>query len=395
MAQGNLSEDEEFELLSLQREKAGIPAQTFQQQMPGIAQQAGQAALASSPANLTKNFMQTDPATMQRVGGGALPIMGAALTGPFAPIGAAGGELLRQATGTVLAPDTVPKTGLGRFGSVMAAGVAEEPKALDLIPGAPQAKQVLSNVAAKFGKGMARAGETLSGVKKDVLKQAYEKGFSAYGAPSLPKAQQIFGQALGPEGQAAMRQGAAEAFDPALGKAREIATQIGAKIEKGQPVTAIEALKARQATDRVISATPITDKVSRKALYGWRNQFDNELASQSGKLADASRTYRNAIIKDKITNLTRMNKSGEPSAFLPMIVGHSMAGKGLEGGLGMLTGTSPAVWGLGAAAAGQAAKGLNAIGQNPAARQVLLQVLQKINAAKAQQGPPPVMGIRG
>lgn len=388
-----LNEQEEFELLSLERERAGVaqrsPDQSSQDQIQGVLKQAGQAALASSPANLTKSLFQTDPATMQRVGGGALPIMGGAFGGP---VGAAAGELARQATGTVLAPDTVPKSGLGRFGSVMAAGVAEEPKALDLIPGVPQAKQVLSNVASKFGKGLARAGETLSGLKKDVTKQAFEKGFSAYGAPSLPKAQQIFGDALGSEGQVAMRQGAAEAFDPALGKAREIATEIGAKIEKGQPVTAIEALKARQATDRVISATPITDKISRKALYGWRNQFDNELASQSGKLADASRTYRNAIIKDKITNLTRMNKSGEPSAFLPMIVGHGMVGAsagaagglsgGLAGGLGMLTATSPAVWGLGAAAAGQTAKGLNAIGQNPAARQVLLQVLQKLR----QQG---------
>lgn len=368
------------------------PTPTIKEQVPDILKQAGQAALASSPANLTKNLFQTDPATMQRVGGGALPIMGGFYGG--GP-GAMVGEALRQETGRALAPDTVPKTPLRRLASTLAAGVMQEPEILNAIPGVPQTKQVLSNVASKFGKGLARAGETLSGLKKDITKQVYEKGFSAYSAPSLPKAQQIFGDALGPEGQAAMKQGAAEAFDPALGKAREIATQIGAKIENGEPVTAIEALKARQATDRVISATPITDKISRKALYGWLNQFDNELASQSGKLADASRTYRNAIVKDKITNLTRMNKSGEPSAFLPMIVGHSMAGKGIEGGLGMLTGTSPAVWGLGAAAAGQAAKGLNAIGQNPVARQVLFQVLQRINAAKAQQGPPPVMGIRG
>lgn len=264
------------------------------------------------------------------------------------------------------------------------ASVLQEPKVLNGIPGVPAVKEMASNMISSAGRGLAKAGQTLSGVKADILNQAARQGLSTYTAPSLPKAQSIFAGALGPKGERAMRQTAKEAFEPALEKARAFATKIGTKIENGEPVTALEALKARQATDRVISGTPITDKLSREALYGWRNQFDNELAGQSGKLADASRTYRKAIVKDTILNPTRLNKSGEPSAFLPMIVGHGMIGKGIEGGLGMLTATSPAMWGLGATAGGSAVRGLNVLGQDPTIRQTLFQILQKMRSNKIQ-----------
>ncbi len=358
---GNLSEDEEFELLSLEREKhTGMAPPSFQDQIPGILKQAGQAAMASSPAKLTQKFMQTDPATMQRVGGPALPIVGGMAGGP---IGAAAGEFARQVTGTAFAPDTVPATGLGRAASVMTAGVLQEPKMLNAIPGVPQVSEMMGNLASKAGKGLARASETLSGVPRNVITQAAEQGVSSYGAPSLPKA--------------------------SLGRARDLASEIGAKLEKGDSLSALDALKARQATDRIISATPITDKLTRKSLFDWRSKFDDALASQSDKLKDASTLYRQALVKDKILNLTRMNKSGEPSAFLPMLVGHGMMGRGIEGGLGMLTGTSPLMHGLAATVGGDTFRAINSIAQNPQARQVLLQVLQKLTQNQPQpQGVP-------
>ncbi len=384
---GNLSEDEEFELLSLEREKhTGMAPPSFQDQIPGILKQAGQAAMASSPAKLTQKFMQTDPATMQRVGGPALPIVGGMAGGP---IGAAAGEFARQVTGTAFAPDTVPATGLGRAASVMTAGVLQEPKMLNAIPGVPQVSEMMGNLASKAGKGLARASETLSGVPRNVITQAAEQGVSSYGAPSLPKASEVFGEALGPKGRAAMKIPAGEAFDPALGRARDLASEIGAKLEKGDSLSALDALKARQATDRIISATPITDKLTRKSLFDWRSKFDDALASQSDKLKDASTLYRQALVKDKILNLTRMNKSGEPSAFLPMLVGHGMMGRGIEGGLGMLTGTSPLMHGLAATVGGDTFRAINSIAQNPQARQVLLQVLQKLTQNQPQpQGVP-------
>lgn len=388
----SLSEEEELELLTLERERAAAgtnhgmanPPLSMMDTVGQIAKNAAQTAVASDPAQLSNEFFKTDPATMQRVGGPALPIMGGVAGAPFglAAPGAALGELARQVTGTAFAPDTVPKTGLGRAASAITAGVAEEPKILKAIPGVPKVAEMASNLVSKALKGLAKAGQTLSGAKADILTQGARQGLSTYLDESLPEAQSIFSKALGPKGESAIKETAKEAFDSALTKARKVAVDIGTKIENGEPVTALEALKARQATDRVISSTPITDKVTRKALYGWRNQFDNELASQSGKLADASRTYRRAIVKDTLLSPTRLNKSGEPSAFLPMLVGHGMMGKGLEGGLGMLTGTSPAVWGLGATAGGSALRGLNKLGENPATRQILMQVLQKIMQSK-------------
>lgn len=355
-------------------------------QAKDVVGEAASAALETSPTKLTQRFFQTDPAKMQKMAGPAMPIVGGMLgtlatpiAGPAAPVaGAMLGESLNQMAGNALAPETAAKTPLGQVASIAGAGIAQEPKILGAIPGVSKIGEMASGLASKIGRGLAKAGETASGVKADILRQAADQGLSTYGAPSISKAQKIFSDALGPEGQAAMKQTAAEAFDPAVQKARQVATEIGTKLENGETISAIDALKARQATDRVISSTPVTDKTTRQMLYEWRSRFDKSLASQSGKLSDASKTYRQAIVKDKILNPTRITKSGEPSAFLPMLVAHGMMGKGLESGLGVLTGTSPAMWGLGATAGGSVVNGLNQLGSNPAIRQALLKVLQKI-----------------
>lgn len=337
---------------------------------------------------LAAKGMAQDPATAVRsptVQAG-LPIAGGVVGG--IP-GAMTGDALRQMAGVAVAPETVPKTAFGKMASVLGAGIAQEPKVLNAIPGVPQVSEMAGNLMAKMGKGAARLGETLTGVKAKDLTQAAKQGISTYLAPSLEKASDIFGKAVGPEGAKALKVPAEEAFDSALSNARSFAKDIGSKIEQGQPVSSIDALKARQATDRVISSTPVMDKLTRRSLYDWRSKFDDIISSQNGPLKDASDIYRKAIVKDKILNLTRLNKSGEPSAFLPMLAGHSMAGKGIEGGLGMLTGTSPLVAGLAATVGGSTARGLNSIAQNPAARQALLQILQRIrqNSQQPQEQP--------
>ncbi len=77
-------------------------------------------------------------------------------------------------------------------------------------------------------------------------------------------------------------------------------------------------------------------------------------------------------------------------------VGSGHRGEAGLGGLGYLAASSPLMAGLAATTGGSAFKGLNAIASNPAARQALFQVLQRILAKdKAQQAPVPVNGVRG
>lgn len=404
MAQGNLSEDEEFELLSLQREKAGIPAQTFQQQMPGIAQQAGQAALASSPANLTKNLFQTDPATMQRVGGGALPIMGGFYGG--GP-GAMVGEALRQETGRALAPDTVPKTPLRRLASTISAGVMQEPEILNAIPGVPKVAEMAGNLVSKTGRGLAKASQAFSGGKAGDFIETAAKGAKTYKAPSMAEAQSTFGNALaGLPGESiapTMAETMKSAITPEASAGTQHLMDLAKRIDTGELIDARQALKAKQSLDDVIDTVPIWQTKRRGTLFAIKKTFDDVLSSQSGEMKTASNTYRAAILKDNMTKFLPVNKHGEYSRLAPMLtglastlggtVGAAEGGKkgGILGGLAPLAAMvalSPGTLGLGAAGIGGASRAFNAIGQNPVARQALFQVLQRINAAKAQQGQP-------
>lgn len=359
------------------------------QSLPDQLEQAAIASLkniGSSSLSGAKEIATMGPKA-QKVASSLMPIAGGIAGAPFglAAPGAALGEFGRQTVNTVIDPENVPKTPFGRFASTVGAGVMQDPKILNAIPGVPQVSEMASGMLSKFTKGLARAGETMTGVKAKDLAQAAKQGLSTYMAPSLEKASATFGKALGKEGQEALKVPATEAFDSALGRARSIATDIGVKIEKGEAISSIDALKARQATDRIISSTPVTDKLARRNLYDWRSKFDDIISSQNGPLKDASTQYRQAIVKDKILNLTRLNKSGEPSAFLPMLAGHGAMSKGLEAGLGMLTMTSPLVAGAAATAGGSATRGLNAIAQNPESRQVLMQVLQRLIQNKQGQ----------
>lgn len=381
-------EQEHYTYLKLKQKQA--MAMSSQPQDPSFAEKTMGAAKNAAvdfatdiagPENLYKKYGESLPTRGAIMGGSMGGVPGAAMGGGLGQIAK---NMMGLATGDPNAPKTPVAAALPAMGQALGAGVMEEPKMLNAVPGVPKVAGMVSNLASKTLRGLAKLGQTASGVKADTLTQAAKQGISTYGAESMPKAQAIFADALGPQGRKAMEQPAKEAFDPVLSKARSVATGIGTMIEKGKAVSAIQALKARQATDRIISATPVTDKVARNALYKWRNQFDNELSSQSGKLADASRTYRKAIVKDTILSPTRLNKSGEPSAFLPMLIGHGMMGKGIESGLGMLTGTSPAVWGAGATVGGSTARGLQKLGENPEVRQVLMGVLQKLMQKKNQ-----------
>lgn len=389
--------------------------QSVQAQIPGIlqdaAQQAGEAALASSPANLTQKFMQTDPATMQRVGGAALPIVGGLVTGPAAPIGAAAGEFLRQATGTALAPETVPQTALGRAASVVGAGVAQDPKILNAIPGVPAVAKMAGDLASKVGKnvsgGLAKTANVLSGGKAGDFIETAKKGLSTYAAKSKEEAGAMMGAALKKLPGEAVAPTMAETIEsvvtPEAAAGNKYLVDIGKRIDQGELIDARQALKAKQALDDVIDTVPIWQIKRRGKLFDLKKTFDEVLSSQSGELKNASNEYRAAALKDNMTKFLPVNKHGEYSRLAGMLstLGGSIGGTigGHEGGAkgGLIGGLAPiatavalspgSLGGL-AAGGGSAARGLMKLGENPAIRQALLQVLQRMqqdHTAVAQQ----------
>lgn len=214
----------------------------------------------------------------------------------------------------------------------------------------------LKPVMRMVGRGLSRAGETLSGAKQDILNQAYRQGYKTYGAPSMERASQMYGEALGPEGRAALKSTAGEVYSSQAGLSRRIGRKAAEKIDEGIGMSPIEALKARRATDRVISSTPLKDKEALGGLYEYRGKFDKVLSEGAPEIKGASNLYRQAIVRDTLLSPMRLTKSGKPSAFLPLVLG--AGARGAAGALSVAAGASPLLWGLGATTAGQISKAM-------------------------------------
>lgn len=334
----------------------------------------------------------------------ALPVAGGMLGGP---IGAAGGEFAREAANTVINPSDVPQSALGRFASVVGAGVAQDPKILNAIPGVPQVAQKLGNLAStagsKIGGGLTKAAQALSGGKAGDFLEAAKKGFSTYAAPSKQEAGAMMGAAInklpGKSVTPTMAEHIATAITPESSAGNKFLVDIGKKIDKGVLIDARQALKAKQALDDVIDTVPIWQTKRRANLFDLKKTFDDVLSSQSGELKNASNQYRAAVLKDNLTKFLPVNKHGEYSRLAPMLatIASSAGGAigaheggtkgGVLGGLGpaaAMVALSPGMLGAGATSIGAARQAINAIGQNPQARQVLMQLLLRLRQGSQQ-----------
>lgn len=349
-----LTESEELELLELEEQEAGGQAQepaAPSQPNPSFMENLGAAAknVMTAPVKLAPNLTPEKLSSYLPVAG---TVAGGAIGGPLgSAVGAGLGQIGSR----------IADIGYGRVDPSEAMNPTSEaiaPMAQTAVGAIPDVSGVVKagsrTLSQAVGKGLAKAGQAFSGARADVLEQAAKQGYSTYSAPSMKRASEIFGDAVGPEGQAALKQSASQAFDPALGEARSIATDLGTRLESGQTISAIEALKAKQATDRVISATPFWDTNKRNALFDWRKKFDDVIATQNGPLKDASTTYRKAIVKDSLLKPLPVNKHGEYSRLAPMLasvaggiggVGNQDLQGGAMGTLGYLGATSPLAMG--------------------------------------------------
>lgn len=348
----------------------------------------------AGPKNLYKKYGDSLPSRGAIIGGSVAGVPGAA-------IGGGAGQIAKNLMGLSVGDPNEPKTAMGAAVPAMqeaaTAGLFQEPKILNQIPGVEQASEFVGKGVSKIGPGLAKLAQSVTGAKANILEQGAKQGLSTYGAVSMEKAQQIFGKALQAEGVAAKRP-LEQIIDPQLANARDVALNAGKKFEEfmhgsGIPPTAEELLRGRQAVDRIYNATSPLDRSTRGDLADLRTGFDNMLSTVSGKLGDASRTYRKAIVKDTLLTPFKITKQGQYSAVAPMIAtlaasagigsGHKKE-SGLAG-LGYLAASSPLVAGLGATAGGSAVRGLMQLGQDPAIRQALLGVLQKMMAKKKEK----------
>lgn len=386
-----MTEDEEFEFRHrLEQESQG------QQQMGG-----------SPPLGfVAKQILNMTPmAHPVRNTVAALPVAGGIAGGP---IGAAAGEFAREAANTVLDPSKVPQTGFGRFASTVGAGIAQEPKILNAIPGVPQVSEMMGNLASKTGKGMAKAAQAISGGKAGDFLETAKKAFSTYSAPSKEEAGAAMGKVIeslpGKSIAPTMAENIASAITPEASAGNKFLVDIGKRLDSGELINAREALKAKQSLDDVIDTVPIWQTKRRAKLFDLKTTFDDVLSSQSGELKNASNDYRAAVLKDNMTKFLPVNKHGEYSrlaatmASLASTVGIGAgahkggAEGGVLGGLTPLAGMvalSPGAFGGGAATLGAAKQAINSIGQNPVARQALLQVLQKLMQSKQPEQANP------
>lgn len=387
-----LSEEEELELLEL--EEAEAKGQSKPNLREQIAEVTKGAVRSANPVTATKAFFETDPANMQRKAGVTLPIFGGIAGGP---VGAALGELARQATGTALAPETVPETAVGRAASVIGAGVAQDPKILAAIPGVPQAAQAIGKVAAKTGRGLAKAAQVVSGGRAGDFVEAAKRGYETYLAPSVEKAGEVYARGLGKlpkDGGPApsLSETMKTAVEPEAATANKYLTDLASRMDQGELPTAMQALKAKQAIDDVIDVVPVWQTKRRAKLFDLKRTFDEILSNQSGEMKAASETYRAAKLKDAMTKWLPVNKHGEYSRLAPMLssllgtatgMGDRDVKKGVAAGAGYLLATSPLAFGSIATTGGQA---FGTLASNPAVRQALLQVLSQIMRNKKADG---------
>lgn len=256
---------------------------------------------------------------------------------------------------------------------------------------APYVKPLFRGVANK----MAKAGSFLSGAKPQDLMQAYDQGLAkTYGAPSMEKAGSIFEDAAQKAG-VNTKPTLEATLDPQLTQARTKAMEVGQKLQAGGTLTPQEALEARQAVDRITAATPMRDRKTLSALGDLRSQFQNALTDVSPELQDASKTYRQAIVKENLSKPWPVNKNGTPSKLLPAInAAGSMMASGISHNPAVLgtavaypLATSPLAAGFGAAASGDAVRAAGSILTSPAAGDMVSSAVsnQVLTKSKAKE----------
>lgn len=381
--------------------------QSTQQQPQGIGD-AVKAAFQQTTAPIVSTAKALQPKNLT----GLLPTAGmmagtAVLPGAGTAAGAGMGSIVQRmadlAYGQGAPPPTpgqafAPKEAIMPMVNAAMAGLPATPEGQYI---GEKAGDALSYLKGKFTKALPQVGQTMTG-KSAVKVSRLMKDPTAVlpeslgGAMSPEKASNQYREALAndktliplEDGKGFTRGIKKTEFSPfsrGSKEAEDTAQTIWDKWKAGEEISAQEAFDAKRATDKLWPAVVKERNAEQiRALSEFKTGMDDVLSEQgAGPFQKASKDYARARLGADFTQILPRTKTGDISTVKTLLL-HTLApGRSI----GMVAGglTSPLVTGVGNLVGQGAAKGINAIAQNPAARQVLLQVLQKITKGKQSQ----------
>lgn len=336
----------------------------------------GGAAVSEEPSFLgvnRKNLRGTISAVARPVleMGGA--VAGGVAGAPLGPLGIAGGGALGLSSGVAAAnlADRLlgvkkPLSGLPAAAKETVSNLREgaEGELMGQIGG--KVISALKKPAARFAGNVGRA---MSGVKA----QSGERLFNdpaAFFSPSVSKVGQELGAVRNELGMNTARP-AEEVFQSEASVSRKKAIDMFQKMGEGK-ATSAELLQGIQATDKVIEATPMRQKVQRKDLFEIKNKFSEALRNVAGPERAAARKYSRAALASEFRKVLPVTKQGDVSVMRTFGLG-AFGGGGAALGAGSpkviaaLIAQNPFLNGLGITTAGAFYKAM----ENPILRRAI------------------------
>lgn len=247
--------------------------------------------------------------------GGAMTLGGAA----GATLGAGAGPVGAAAGGTALAAASYPPAKRAAEAIDRWRGIEPEPSQGVLRElGTGLATEATGAIAGKAIVPLAKKikwskiGEALSGTPASNLRRAFKQGFSkTYLKPkSLADAGEEFGKAkfdligktITPEEQVAMT------VNP-RGEANQKVADVMLKWLKNEPISAEEALAARQGIDAVFPADTAKKQVQRGSLGQFREAMNEVIENFNPEFARANKEYAASKLRSQLLIPLRVNKS--------------------------------------------------------------------------------------
>lgn len=278
-------------------------------------------------------------------------------------------------------PGFTPQGGAENL-AALGASVAD-PRMAVLNPAVGEGLGLAANVIKKsaqfVGKELSEAFGALSGAKPQNIKMLAQNPMEVLKADSSKITGKLFQKAK----EALNVTNREERMITRAGTSSDsIAERMIGKYESGKEMSVGEILAAKKATSQLAN--------KQKGVYGpWFDKFDALLKEKAPKVAAAQAEVAKSKTKEAFTRIFPYNKN-KSAAVVRMLAGAGLVGGGsysnhpVLGAMGAAL-MSPALVGagtVGAAGAMGAAKGLNVLGQNPAVRQTLLGLLEKMRGDK-------------